>query len=458
MLPVTVKIDGEWYDLTDFAKHHPGGSMVIHCAAQRDATALFISHHPFASERKMNALLDKYRMSREKARGLVTSDEILWQKNDAANATMTPANLAEPFSWEETRHSAFRKELYDAVRAYFKPIAKERGISLRAAAKATPARWLQLACLSLLWCMVLARFVRGDLWTLLGLPTITWILGVNVFHDGTHSALSEKPWINALGAYLFPYFSSPLVWYHEHIIGHHTYPNIPFRDPDLLHGTQVHRDHPIFPWHAIYAAQAKPWRILFRFMVAMPVGLALDSDVELFVTGSYNHSVPLMANLTRRRILAHFLGRVGTYVMVYGVPLWWFSDKSLPVRLLFSVIPASVMSVMFMVNTQVNHLTPGTVTAHSSDWYKHQVLTAQNFGIDNTWCFWFSGGLNHQIEHHLFPTVNHCHWPHLQPIVRDICKKHDVPYKCHAGYIAALREYVRHTSLLGLRPLVKAKE
>ena len=67
-----------------------------------------------------------------------------------------------------------------------------------------------------------------------------------------------------------------------------------------------------------------------------------------------------------------------------------------------------------------------------TDYYKHQVLTSHSFTGTNAFTAWFTflftGGLNLQIEHHLFPTVNHCHLPYIQQIVKDVCKKHDVFY------------------------------
>ena len=66
-------------------------------------------------------------------------------------------------------------------------------------------------------------------WTLLATPITYWIFGVNVFHDASHFALSRDWRINCLGTYVGWWFSSPLEWYHQHVIGHHAYPNIPHR-------------------------------------------------------------------------------------------------------------------------------------------------------------------------------------------------------------------------------------
>ncbi len=65
---------------------------------------------------------------------------------------------------------------------------------------------------------------------------------------------------------------------------------------------------------------------------------------------------------------------------------------------------------------------------YDRDWYKHQVLTSHTFCPNSFFWFIFTGGLNLQIEHHLFPGVNHQHLRKIQPIVERVCKKHDVSY------------------------------
>jgi fatty acid desaturase len=124
-----------------------------------------------------------------------------------------------------------------------------------------------------------------------------------------------------------------------------------------------------------------------------------------------------------------------------------------PVKALaFAVIPSASFSWAFMLNSQINHLT--SCTAHASDTHfrKHQVVTAQDFGPQDPFCGWWSGGLNLQIEHHCFPCVNHCHLQALQPKLEALCKKHDVPYHAVGGYREAFASHVKHTEAMGVRP------
>jgi fatty acid desaturase len=109
-----------------------------------------------------------------------------------------------------------------------------------------------------------------------------------------------------------------------------------------------------------------------------------------------------------------------------------------------------------MVNSQINHLTPDTAHAISSNFWRHQVMTAQDFGAEGAaWhrvlCFFLSGGLNYQVEHHLFPTVNHCHHARLHPIVKQLCCKHKVPFGNMRGYAHALALHLEHTRAMAHR-------
>ena len=98
------------------------------------------------------------------------------------------------------------------------------------------------------------------------------------------------------------------------------------------------------------------------------------------------------------------------------------------------------------------HLTAETAHASDPSFFRHQIVTAQDFGTQSWWCYFFSGGLNMQIEHHMFPCINHCHLPALQVKVQALCAKHGVPYKLVDGYRSAFAAHVAHTTAMGIRP------
>jgi len=353
------------------------------------------------------------------------------------------------YTWDGIDDDKFVSDLKELLNSHFSSVAKERGVTINQAAKATPARWALILSLMGSFFGSLPWFVRGNWAFVLVTPLLAWFTLVNYWHDGLHFSLSADWRVNACLPYLFPYLSSPWMWYHEHVIGHHAYPNVDHRDPDLAHAPQLMREHRSIRWRPTHAGQARWHRILLVWSVAVGMGLSLLNDWKAGTKMSYNNVVPCSA-LSRPRITAHVLGRMVYFSIMHVWPYFVFP---LWKAVIWAVVPGVTLSICFMLNTQINHLTDEC--AHASDdsnFWRHQIVTAQNFGNGNWFCYYFSGGLNYQIEHHLFPNVNHCHLPALSRGVKRICKKYGVPYHHAAGYRAAFAEHFAHTVDMGKRP------
>ncbi|KAL3684049.1 hypothetical protein R1sor_002071 [Riccia sorocarpa] len=419
------KIHDKWYDLTDFEKVHPGGPVSLGLAAGRDATVMFESHHPFTHRRILDAILEKYELDETLSRDLKTLEE--------------QHGIDEHrFNWK----SDFGDALKFHVKEYFQAEAKRRNVSLAAATKAPPERWYEIALLGAICAVCFLSFLRGDWISLLTFPVSVWVFGSNTFHDAAHFALHKNWRINWIVPYVFPFFSSPFAWYHQHNIGHHSYPNVEHRDPDLVHFFWLKREHKSVEWRSTHKMQRDPWFIVMWWTAAVEFGLATMNDFWMVFFKVYNDSVP-MKIISQTRFLSHIAGRVLTIGVIH---LWpFFVLESWTRSIVFAIVPYLAFSILFMLNTQINHLTPEAAHETNQDWYKHQVITAQDFGVNSRFCFLMSGGLNYQIVHHLFPTVNHHHLVKLQPIVARLCEKHGVPYKHVAGYAAAIKSHHAHT-------------
>lgn len=112
--------------------------------------------------------------------------------------------------------------------------------------------------------------------------------------------------------------------------------------------------------------------------------------------------------------------------------------------ILFATVPMIIMSIIFMTLAQINHLVPETDDKFDPRFFRHQVITANNVDNGNNILFMITGGLNYQIEHHLFPSVNHWHLQKVAPYVKEICKKHGVQYAESPSLWAALKGHVAH--------------
>lgn len=205
--------------------------------------------------------------------------------------------------------------------------------------------------------------------------------------------------------------------------------------------------------------------VILVWLFAVP-GLAFMRPFTSYRTGSYNNVVPLVP-ISRARYAMHLVGRLATWVLLWGWPWWAFcpatgataasaSHSGFAVRpwhykaLAFSLVPHMIFSLCFMVWSQVSHNTPTACDAESTNWYRHQVATSHNVAPGSIVTFFLSGGLSLQIEHHLFPTVNHWHLRKLQPIIQSICQKHGVEYRYSPSIFDALRLLWKNLGILSV--------
>ena len=84
-----------------------------------------------------------------------------------------------------------------------------------------------------------------------------------------------------------------------------------------------------------------------------------------------------------------------------------------------------------------------------NNWAAIQCRTSVNWDLDSFFWTHFSGGLNHQIEHHLFPSICHIHYPAIRPIVEETCREFGVPYVAYPSLGSAFMGTLNHMYTLG---------
>ena len=404
-------IHGAWYDFTEFK--HPGGPVALNLALHRDATALFEAHHPFTSRSKLASVLRKYEIPKGSER-----------EKELERSGLLAQNEPDPYSWdysgvngrqedrEAEKRDQFEIELKEMGRQYFVQEAKRRGVSFQQATKATPLRWCQVAALAAAYLVTVPGMLRGEWWTLLVSPFLAWVWLANMYHDACHFSLSTRWWVNAALPYFTPWLSSPLTWYHQHVVGHHAYPNVGRMDPDLAHAPQLLRHHDTIRWRETHRGQDSTSRTMFIWAVGT-FGLSVLSDVRMLVQGMYNKVVP-MQRIGKTRLFAHAMGRALFFMVTYVWPFLLFvcwreaeTERDWRRAVLFAFVPQMIFSLLFMACSQVNHLTPRCATSHtrarayslahshtlrlsvvcstthgsSKNYFRHQVQTAQDFMV-----------------------------------------------------------------------------
>lgn len=266
-------------------------------------------------------------------------------------------------------------------------------------------------------------------------------LGFGVFHDANHRTLFRRPALNLFAARFCSVLLGPSrhFWVHKHQGLHHRQPNVLGWDDDLETRGRL-RLSPASSWEPRFHRQELKALLFYGLNT---VEWLFWKDLRCLLGGRLNKWHALQLNKLERT--EFFVCKV-LYVLLFVLPpflvlpLVW----AVAAFVLFHFALSWVLAVVF----QLAHLTPGMEfngVRAGDDWALHQLRTTADFATGSGLATWFTGGLNHQIEHHLFPNVAHTHYSGLRPIVRAIAERHGV--QCHdLGSIwSALR---RHFALL----------
>lgn len=136
--------------------------------------------------------------------------------------------------------------------------------------------------------------VTGKWYSLLTFPLTWWIFGVNLFHDASHHSLSLNWYLNKLGMDVAFIFNSPYVWLHQHVIGHHSFPNVLGKDPDLYHAPKFIRHSEDVAHKKLHSYQTLSF--IGTWIVGVPLGLLGYGVTQVMTRPVYNRVVPFVNN------------------------------------------------------------------------------------------------------------------------------------------------------------------
>lgn len=280
-------------------------------------------------------------------------------------------------------------------------------------------------------------------------------VGMCVMHDAIHGSYSAHKWINRLaGASIYFIGSSPSTWAIQHNILHHTYTNITGYDEDIETKGFIRLSRNA-PWKKYQRFQQYYAFLFYGFMtIAKLVGdmPQLIKYNRNGLTGEQNHS-PV------REVIRMIITKSLYLAVIIGLPLW-LTDYSwwqiLIGFLLMHMTGGMIMSTIF----QMAHVVEGTAqTLPDADgiihneWMVHQLNATSDFARHNWLLNWYTGGLNYQIEHHLFSNICHVHYPALAPIVERTAKEYGISYNLKPSFTKALKSHLATLSFLGRAPL-----
>lgn len=272
-------------------------------------------------------------------------------------------------------------------------------------------------------------------------------LGFGLFHDANHRTLFQRGGPNRAAARLCSILLGPSrqLWVHKHQGFHHRQPNVLGWDDDL-ETRGLLRLSPEALWKPRFHRQELKALVYYGLN---SMEWLFWKDFHCLAKGRLNkwHTIRFK-NTERAELLACKVLYVALIVVppFLVLPFAWAAASFLIFHFVFSC----VLAVVF----QVAHLTPGMEfkgVLAGDDWATHQLRTTADFGTSSRLTTWFTGGLNHQIEHHLFPNVAHSHYATLRPIVRAAAERQGLT--CHelGGLLSAVRQHFALLKALGAR-------
>lgn len=277
-------------------------------------------------------------------------------------------------------------------------------------------------------------------------------IGMCVMHDAIHGSYSDKKSMNKiLGGTMYLIGSSVFNWKIQHNVMHHAYTNIEGLDPDIESRIVIR-----FSEHdRLRKVQRYQYIHGFFFYGLMTLSKLVTDFIELI---KYNK-----AGITRK----HHLNPIFEYVkMTFAKMLYLFVFVGLPiiitgfawwqVLLLFLMmhwttgcILSSVFEMAHVVEGAEQPMPDADGNIHN-EWSVHQLKTTSDFARNNLFLNWYVGGLNFQIEHHLFPNICHIHYRKIAPIVEQTAKQYGITYNLKPTFTDALASHIRRLKALGM--------
>jgi linoleoyl-CoA desaturase len=344
---------------------------------------------------------------------------------------------------------SFYNDLRQRVNAYFTE-----------ANLATTGNWwlYSKAIILILTCIIsyvtVVFFTPETTWIALSLCVILGIatagIGFNVMHDGSHGSFSTSRGLNKAAAFTLSLLGgSHFMWNLKHNTVHHTFTNVDGVDDDIdlrpflrMCSTQKHLGIHRFQ-HLYFGVLYGTTQFFWMFWL----------DFKKYFRGRIGNIPLTKDNMKPLDHAIFWAGKFLCYFLFIGLPI--ITVGLVPALIgygVFVAVTGFIISLVFQLAHAVEHADfpiPNDVGQFENEWAIHQVQSTANFATSNRIVTWFCGGLNFQIEHHLFPKVSHVHYPQISRIVRETCLEHNLHYIEFPHMTAAVQSHYRYLRELG---------
>ncbi len=282
----------------------------------------------------------------------------------------------------------------------------------------------------------------------------TALIGLNIAHDALHGSYSSNRKVNHLLGILFNIVgANDYVWKIKHNVLHHTYTNIPEHDDDI-NQAKILRMEPNQKWMKIHRFQHI---YLFFLYPLSSLSWVFIKDYQKFfaikIGNIQNKKHP------RKEMFRLFFYKVIYYIIYIVIPFtvmdlaWYYILLGFIVMHLVEGASLSFIFQLAHVFEGTSYPEPGAGGKMERTWAEHQLFTTLDFGRKNPLVNFFFGGLNFQVEHHLFPKICHIHYSKISPIVEETAKEFNLPFLENKTFFGALWSHVNMMKKMGASPV-----
>lgn len=289
------------------------------------------------------------------------------------------------------------------------------------------------------------------LWSIMGLATAG--IGMSVMHDANHGAYSKNDKVNKIMGTTINFLGGSIVnWKIQHNILHHTFTNIVNVDEDI-NGSKLLS---LTPHEKVKKFHAFQWIYAFFLYGIMTLYWVTVKDFVQF----FNYNKKGLNSRSNKGLKGFFTiirGKLLYFSIIIFIPIL----AGIPVLyvlagfFLMHFITGFVLTVIFQLAHTVegtSHPLPDDKGNIDNEWAIHQMNTTVNFSRNNRLISWYVGGLNYQVEHHLFPKVCHVHYPKIAPIVEATAKEFEIPYLENKTFFKAIKSHLNALKKFGRLP------
>jgi len=278
-------------------------------------------------------------------------------------------------------------------------------------------------------------------------------IGFNVMHDANHGSYSNKKWLNdLLGLTLNALGGNAFLWKTKHNIIHHTYTNVDGLDDDIAKSPLM-RMAPTQVW--VPAHRYQHIYVFFLYAISSFAWVFLMDMNKYFKQKINNTALPKMS-LQEHAIF--WISKILYVVFYIAIPVHFVGWAAWGVGFAtMHVVMGLTLSVVFQLAHVVEQTEFEFVENEKlidDEWAIHQIRTTANFATDNAFVSWWLGGLNYQIEHHLFPRISHVHYPALSKIVKELCHEYGISYYEAPSVWSAIRSHIKAMKEFGKKPVL----